>query len=67
MRRTEASIKRFVNERFVTCKYCGYNNKKRRLENYGTCLRCRKIIDEKSYLRRKLGGNLVWQKRKKSN
>lgn len=57
MRRTEASIKRFVSERFVTCKYCGYNNEKKRLENYGTCLRCRKIIDGKSYLRRKLGGN----------
>ena len=57
MRRTEASIKRFVNERFVTCKYCGYNNEKRRLENYGTCLRCRKIIDGKSYLKRKLKGD----------
>lgn len=57
MRRTEASIKRFVSERFVTCKYCGYNNEKKRIENYGTCLRCKNIIDGKSYLKRKLKGD----------
>lgn len=39
---------------FVVCKFCGYNNEKNRFQNYGTCLRCHKIIDPKIYLRRKL-------------
>lgn len=56
MRRKQENINKFIQERFVTCKYCGYNNEKKRLENYGTCLRCRKIIDGKSYLKRKLKG-----------
>lgn len=40
--------------KFVVCKYCGYNNEFYRFRNYGTCLRCNKIIDEKVYLKTKL-------------
>lgn len=39
---------------FVVCQFCGYNNEFNRFQNYGTCLRCHKIIDPKIYLRRKL-------------
>lgn len=39
---------------FVVCQFCGYNNEFNRFQNYGTCLRCHKIIDPKVYLKRKL-------------
>ena len=42
------------NYKFVECPFCGYNNEEKRLTKYGTCLRCSKIIDKKSYLRRRL-------------
>lgn len=57
---------KFVKERFVTCKYCGYNNFKKRLENFGTCLRCGEIIDERSYFKVKLGGKIYGKKIKRA-
>lgn len=49
----------FLNDYYITCS-CGYNNEKKRLNKYGTCLLCGKIIDEKAYFKRtiknKLGG-----------
>lgn len=39
---------------FVVCQYCGYNNEFNRFQNYGTCLRCHKIVDPKTYIKRKL-------------
>lgn len=39
---------------FVVCKFCGYNNEFFRFQNYGTCLRCHKIIDPKVYIKRRL-------------
>lgn len=59
------SKKEWINERFITCKYCGYNNFKKRLESFGTCLRCGKIIDEKSYFKKKLGGKDLWLEKTK--
>lgn len=47
------SYEQFLDERFVKCE-CGYNNEKKRFENYGTCLRCGKILDKKIYLARLL-------------
>ena len=46
--------KDFNKTKFVVCKYCGYNNEFYRFKNYGTCLRCGKIIDGKVYLKCKL-------------
>lgn len=43
--------KEFMEELYVTCNKCGYNNKKKRLENYGTCLLCGEVIDKKSYFK----------------
>lgn len=64
MKTTEEKRNEFIKVRFTTCKYCGYNNFKKRLENYGTCLRCNRVIDEKSYFKRKLGGKLYDKKNK---
>lgn len=46
--------KKIKKEFFVVCQFCGYNNKYKRFQIYGTCLRCHKIIDPKIYLKRKL-------------
>ena len=66
MKRTEESINDFINARFKVCSNCGYNNYKGRLENYGTCLRCGEIIDERSYFKKKLGGELHGKKKRNS-
>ena len=42
-------IDKFVKDNYITCE-CGYNNEKHRFENYGTCLRCGKILDDKIYI-----------------
>ena len=33
---------------FVVCPYCNYNNKPENAKKYGTCTRCKQIIDAKS-------------------
>jgi len=45
----------FMEELYITCNECGYNNLKRRFENYGTCLRCGKILDKKVHFKAELG------------
>ena len=45
---------------FIKCPFCGYNNENERFQNYGTCLRCHKIIDKKVYLKRRL-----WEEKNK--
>lgn len=64
-KRKQKNKDKWLKERFITCKYCGYNNFKNRLESFGTCLRCGKIIDEKSYFMKRLGGNDIWQEKTK--
>lgn len=46
--------KAFIEENFVVCDKCGYNNRKGRIDNFGFCLCCKKILDEKAYLKYKL-------------
>ena len=41
----------FLNDYYITCS-CGYNNEKKRLENFGTCLLCGKVLDQKAHFRR---------------
>lgn len=43
------AIDKFVKDNYITCE-CGYNNEKHRFENYGTCLRCGRVLDPKKYL-----------------
>lgn len=45
--------KQFIKQRYITCD-CGYNNKKDRIERFGTCLRCGKVLYPKIYLKNKL-------------
>lgn len=47
-------MKEYKEIKYTSCPHCGYNNKRGRLEKFGTCLRCHKIVDKKIYLRRKL-------------
>lgn len=42
---------KFIEELFITCDTCGYNNEKSRFEAYGTCLGCGKILDNKIYFK----------------
>lgn len=63
MKKYEDTKNEFMIARFITCPYCGYNNFKNRLENFGTCLRCGEIIDGKSYFKRKVGRNLYGKKK----
>ena len=66
MKHYEYTKSEFMKETFIICNHCGYNNFKVRLKNFGTCLKCGKIIDEKSYFRKKLGGNLYGKKEKRA-
>ena len=63
MKHYKDTKKEFLKNRFLTCK-CGYNNERKRLENFGTCLRCGEIIDEKSYFKRKVMGDLYGKKKR---
>ena len=65
MKHYEEKRNEFIEKKYITCE-CGYNNRKNRLENFGTCLRCGRIIDERSYFKRKLGGNLYGKKEKRA-
>ena len=58
MKRVEFNM--FINKHFIKCPHCGYNNEIRRFQNYGTCLRCHKVMDEKIYLKRR-----YWEARTK--
>lgn len=39
----------FMQENYVTCGMCGYNNEKKRLKKYGVCLNCGEPLDDKAY------------------
>lgn len=45
------SKEQLMREEFVTCEKCGYNNKRKRFEAFGTCLRCGEILDGKTYFK----------------
>lgn len=48
-KKTNLSKEDFMKKNYITCKICGYNNERGRLMQYGTCLKCGKILDEKTY------------------
>ena len=43
--------KKFIENLFIVCDNCGYNNFKNRFQEYGTCLRCGKVLDKKVYFK----------------
>lgn len=46
---------KFMDKLYIICDCCGYNNLKNRFENYGTCLRCGKVLDKRVYFRAQMG------------
>lgn len=51
IRFTKEQTEGFIKKEFITCKYCGYNNKLKRFQHYGVCLNCGKVLDEKVYFK----------------
>lgn len=56
----------FLKATFTTCKKCGYNNERGRLHQYGTCLNCGTILDDKIYFMIEMRKKLKNNKRKRS-
>ena len=50
---TREQTLKFIEDNFVTCKKCGYNNRKELFHKYGVCLCCGDIIDGKTYFKAK--------------
>lgn len=46
--------RKFVDDLFITCDECGYNNEKTRFQAFGTCLRCGKVLDDRIYFKANL-------------
>lgn len=52
-------------EKLIKCE-CGYQNKKFNVQIYGTCTRCRKILDEKAYFKHEMNEKLrLWRGKRK--
>lgn len=50
---------------FIVCPDCKYNNKPKNVELYGTCLRCHKVLDEKSKFKHDMINKLhLWKGKK---
>lgn len=64
MRRSNDTKKEFMEKNFVVCPYCHYNNEKNRFYQFGTCLKCSKIIDEKVYFTIEMRKRILNNKRK---
>lgn len=45
---------KFIEDLYVTCNECGYNNLKNRFQAFGTCLHCGKILDKKVHFKAEL-------------
>ena len=48
------SKEKLMEKEYITCDECGYNNKKKGFEAFGTCLRCGNILDDKIYFKAQL-------------
>lgn len=53
-REHKGDYEEFIKDNFTICPCCGYYNKKEYFNNYGTCLNCGKILNQKKYFERKL-------------
>lgn len=64
MKKEDNSKEEFMKKNFVLCPFCGYNNKKFFLYQYGTCLNCKKILDQKIYFMIEMKKKIKNNKRK---
>lgn len=39
----------FIKKVYITCPKCSYNNERGRFNQFGTCLKCGEILDQKTY------------------
>ena len=45
---------KFIEDLYIHCDECGYNNEKIRFNAFGTCLHCGKVLDERVYFKAQL-------------
>ena len=51
-------------EELIKCPYCGYNNKKYNVKHWGTCTKCRKVLDKKEKFKMEMYKKLMmWRKK----
>lgn len=62
---TEEEKQEFLKKHYYTCKHCGYNNEKKRFLQFGICLNCGKILDEKTHFMIEMLKKMNDNKRKK--
>lgn len=49
----------------IYCDECGYCNRKEMIDKYGTCKRCRKVLDDKAKFNYEMNMRLrLWRKDK---
>lgn len=65
MRTFKESKDSFMKRNYITCKYCDYNNERARFLQYGKCLKCGKVLDEKTYFMIEMMKRINNNKRKK--
>lgn len=49
MRTFKTSKDDFMKKNYITCPKCEYNNERARFLQYGKCLKCGEILDQKVY------------------
>lgn len=50
MKKTKQLNKKdFMEKNYITCPECSYNNERGRFNQFGTCLKCGAILDQKVY------------------
>ena len=51
-------------EEAIECPYCKYNNKVYNVKAYGTCTRCKKVLEERAKFKHDMNVKLrLWRKR----
>ena len=49
MEKKDLTKEDFMKKKYITCPKCSYNNERGRFNQYGTCLKCGEILDQKIY------------------
>jgi len=64
--RRNGDIEEFIKKNYIVCD-CGYRNKIENVNKYGTCLYCKKVLNEKVFFLKKLRQELKNENRKGSH
>ena len=61
MKYTKDQKEKWLKDNFLICG-CGYHNKKEWTSYFGTCNRCRKVLDKKAYFKYEMNKRLrLWK------